>query len=69
MQIFLGQPPPFFWWFIAPGALILLLAVAASLVLRSYARVAAVRGQIKVALARFKPTREAKGKKRVRSRE
>jgi len=47
MQIFLGQAPPQVWW----GVLILLLAVAASIVIRSCARLAAVRGHIKVALA------------------
>ena len=54
----LGQAPAFFWWFIAPGALILLLAVAASVVVRSYARLTAVRGHIKVALAALKADKE-----------
>ena len=51
MQIFLGQAPAFFWWFVAPGLLILSVAWAVSIVVRSYARLAAVHGFIKVALA------------------
>jgi hypothetical protein len=47
MQIQLGQAPPYFW----TGLLILLLAVAASILIRSYATLTAVRGYIKVALA------------------
>jgi hypothetical protein len=54
MQIFLGQAPPIVWW----GVLILLLAVAASIVVRSYARLTAVRGHIKVALAALQANTE-----------
>ena len=42
MQVFLGQAPPIVW----AGISILLLAVAISIVVRSYARLTAVRGDI-----------------------
>jgi len=57
MQIFLGQAPPIVWW----GVLILLLAVAASIVVRSIAKLTAVRGHIKVALAALQSTHGKSG--------